>query len=748
MTHSLSRKKTYLACTTRGSCGVMLGFAFVWFPAHAQTAGSSASTSTTTSPTPQVKTNPAQTPASDSQNAKQLSAVVVTADRRPEPIQQVAASVSIVTADQIQNTPAQGLDDVLRMVPGMNLTMIGPDVGHPTAYNEGMRGLPTTETRFLVLVDGVPINDPFFGYIQWNRIPLDNIDHVEVVRGGGSPLWGNGAMGGVINIITRAPENNEAIIDAAGGSFGTYRTSAYGAYVPTNWLKLSFNAAFSGTSGYQTTPPSWYTYGTTTLRSPLYVPTSFDARNFSVRGDFAPSGDLNGFLVINYHDNNQVLSTPIGDDAQHILTVSSGVTKTFDAGATLTATAFHDDSNFDTNNPHLLSFTTEYNSNVHTTPVNDTGASLVWSQDLTNMLRNVTFGVDAHFISGTDYANYYLPSGQLAAPTIIAGGKQEFLGGFAQAELRPFEPLEIVGSVRYQYYENYDGIDTFPPEQTANGVIPSSHRYSLDPRINLRYRLTDEFALRGAYYRSFRAPTLDELYRTYADTTAGIYEGNPFLKPETLRGGEIGFDFEQPGVRSQVTLYDTYINNLITTENLPASASPAILGVTCGYDAQTYTYLTCTRNINAASAHARGIETEVNWDLGSGFSTVFAYTYADSRYTSDPVDPTAVGARLEGVPRHNVSDSLSYAAPAGWRTSLDLRWVSASYGDAHPADNLIQNAHFIVDASAAYPLTHRLQVYVQIQNLLNRYYIANNFGGAPILGTPREILSGVRINFN
>src|SRR5579862_8713620 len=97
--------------------------------------------------------------------------VVVTATRYGTTLANVPESVSIVPGEQIQDTPAQGLDDILRNLPGLTLTNIGPDVGHPTAYNEAMRGLPTTETRMLVMVDGVPVNDPFFGYIQWNRIP-------------------------------------------------------------------------------------------------------------------------------------------------------------------------------------------------------------------------------------------------------------------------------------------------------------------------------------------------------------------------------------------------------------------------------------------------------------------------------------------------------------------------------------------------------------------------------------------------
>ena len=373
----------------------------------------------------------------------------------------------------------------------------------------------------------------------------------------------------------------------------------------------------------------------------------------------------------------------------------------------------------------------------------DTGGSLAWSQDLSGILSSYTLGVDAHYISGSDFANYFLPSGQLALPTIVGGGKQIFIGGFAQVRLVPVERLEILGSIRYQYYRNFDGIDTFPP---AIGAVPASDKTSFDPRVNVRYAFTDNFALRGAYYRSFRAPTLDQLYRTFADTTAGIFEGNPFLKPETLEGGEVGVDFNRPGFRSQLTFYSTTITNLITQRNLVPSEFPTSLGVVCGFDPATFTFLTCTRNINAASAIARGIEVEADWDIGSGFTAGLAYTYTDSHYTSDPEDPTAVGERLEGVPMHNVSGQLTYVAATDWRVSTDLRYVSKSFGDAHPADNLVQDAHFVVDLSAAYPITHNLQAYVQIQNLLDRRYIANNSGGAPILGTPFEALGGFRLS--
>jgi outer membrane receptor protein involved in Fe transport len=124
---------------------------------------------------------------------------------------------------------------------------------------------------------------------------------------------------------------------------------------------------------------------------------------------------------------------------------------------------------------------------------------------------------------------------------------------------------------------------------------------------------------------------------------------------------------------------------------------------------------------------------------------VWTYTYADSHYTKNPIDPSADGHRLEGVPRHNASASLTYADPSGWQATAVLRYISKSYGDAHPADGLIQNARFLVDVAASYDITQNVQAFLSVQNLLGTRYIASNSGSAPILGTPRSVMSGVRL---
>lgn len=126
--------------------------------------------------------------------------VVVTATRTERSLSEVPASVTVVKNEQIEATPAQTLDDVLRSQLQMNA--ISSIKQHPTSNGLSMRGVGSFgDTRALVLLDGVPLNNPFSGYIQWYRVPMENVEQVEILRGGGSSLWGNYAMGGVVNII-------------------------------------------------------------------------------------------------------------------------------------------------------------------------------------------------------------------------------------------------------------------------------------------------------------------------------------------------------------------------------------------------------------------------------------------------------------------------------------------------------------------------------------------------------------------
>ena len=104
------------------------------------------------------------------------SDIVVTATRSQVRLTDVPASVSVVTSADIEATPARTIDDVLRRIPSVDLPIASTNEEHPTDTIVSMRGL--IGIRALVLLDGVPLNDPFFGYVQWSEVPLETIDRI------------------------------------------------------------------------------------------------------------------------------------------------------------------------------------------------------------------------------------------------------------------------------------------------------------------------------------------------------------------------------------------------------------------------------------------------------------------------------------------------------------------------------------------------------------------------------------------
>jgi outer membrane receptor protein involved in Fe transport len=340
-------------------------------------------------------------------------------------------------------------------------------------------------------------------------------------------------------------------------------------------------------------------------------------------------------------------------------------------------------------------------------------------------LHSISAGADYHGISGSDVADIFIDTGQQIR-TDVGRGRQQFLGGFLQASIRPIDAIEILASARYQQFKNYDAFDGSPG---GLGHVPDQKTSSTDPRVSVRYALGEEFALRAAAYKAFRAPTLDNLYRAFS-TPSGIFFGNPALRPETLDGGEIGFDVNRGPLRTQVTAYANTIKNLITSANLPDDQLPP--GFFFG-----------TRNINAGEARSRGVEAEVNWLAGNGWTLNAGYTYADSTITQSVLDPASVGKQQGGIPRNKFSAGLTYEGAGGWRISPQVRWVSKSWGDN---DNTLPvDAHVVADLAASYPITRNLETYVQIENLFDRNYIADNSGfEAPRRGTPFTAFVGAR----
>ena len=166
-----------------------------------------------------------------------LENVTVTPTRTGQRLGDTPASVSVLTSAEIKASPAVVADDVLRQIPTFSLFRRSNSLStHPTSQGVSLRGIgPSGVSRTLVLLDGVPFNDPFGGWVYWTRVPLESADRIEVVDGSSSSLYGNYAMGGVINIVTGAATRRTLELKPQYGSRNSPKLDFFGSDI---WGKL------------------------------------------------------------------------------------------------------------------------------------------------------------------------------------------------------------------------------------------------------------------------------------------------------------------------------------------------------------------------------------------------------------------------------------------------------------------------------------------------------------------------------
>src|SRR5262249_32093083 len=244
--HARPVKRRALAAVLLGLLGVLPVSAQQPAPTDAQT------------PAPSPPDQPAepqlimQTPGPKPDDPTGLEPVVVTVTRTEPPAGQAPASVTVLTREDISLSPSVTLDDLLRQVPGFSLFRRSSSlVTHPTTQGLSLRGIgPSGTSRALVLVDGVPVNDPFGGWVYWGRIPMLGIDQIEVVRGGGSSVWGNYALGGVVQIINRRPTERALFFD---GSYGLNDTMNFDLLLHDveGPFRISLEGNYFSTGGYE-----------------------------------------------------------------------------------------------------------------------------------------------------------------------------------------------------------------------------------------------------------------------------------------------------------------------------------------------------------------------------------------------------------------------------------------------------------------------------------------------------------------
>jgi iron complex outermembrane receptor protein len=484
-----------------------------------------------------------------------LPPVIVTATRTNIPPENATNYVTVLTHQDIKQSPELVLDDLLRQVTGFNTfrrssSIVTAPADDPEAEGVTLRGVgPGGASRAVVMLDGIPVNDAFGGWLYWDEIPLESIDRIEVVEGGGSNLWGNEAEGGVINIISKRPAETNGV--DAHASYGIRNTTqdAVAVNFDRGPIRGMLEGDFFNTDGWNIVQSNF--------RGPIDGTSSSIHELFAGRVEFDPGTGLSSFLRGSFYNENLDLGTPFRNASVTRGFINGGGAFDDRKGDLFHLSVYaHLSSYFQNFSTVNAARTAETPTQLQSVPSTDVGGFLTWTRTFFTY-HQVAAGGDFRLIDGQSQDRFFNPAGTFIADQRVSSGRQNFFGGYVEDVFSPSNALQIDASVRGDFFDSFDGKIADTPVGGAPSTVtfPAHMRTATSPKLGLRYNPWSWLTLRAAIYEAFRVPTLAELYRQ-SSVEDLVLLPNPNLQPEFIEGGEIGFQFRKfKGLTIGVTGY-------------------------------------------------------------------------------------------------------------------------------------------------------------------------------------------------
>ncbi len=630
----------------------------------------------------------------------QLGQVIVTATRTERQIANVAASVTVIGKEDIEDSPFERIDDILRTTAGLNID-----------YHYGMhtiggvrpanfRGTGGYGDRTLVLVDGVPQNNANNGWVEWSQIPKEAIERIEIVRGPSSALYGSNAMGGVINIITKEPQKARiTTFEQRYGSMDTWSTKLIQEAKIGSW-RYFVSAGYEETDGYNASKPQM----------------SYDIKRFR-REDRV-------FAKLMY-DIDEDSSATFGFSRYHN---KKGLGRLYFYGYTENyhywldwyrkgesvdwkAQVFVNDDEWDSYYDKAPTYNYLYHHEV--IPMLGIGGSLQSSVELSNQ-NILTLGMDYKHSDLDEKSEYYV-----GVRSSGSKGRQHYVSPFLSEEIKLFSERLIVNlGGRYDWIKSYDGKnwDTNPaPHPAYSNDFSSKEWKQFSPKLGIVYHLSEFTTLKSSVGRGFKAPSLYELYTTL--TRGPLYiECNPQLEPEKI----LSYD---------LTLEHLFLENLWGRISIYQSHAKDFIG---------YNTITATnwRRDNISKVKMRGVETELDYRINSQWSCFANYTFNESEIREYTADPSVEGNYLPYTPHQKWGLGLNYSNP----DLVDFKMLF-NYKDKRYADN--QNSsklegYWTVNFSISRQFGKYCTLFLNAENLFDEDYTLYK-------GTPQDTIAPGRV---
>ena len=662
---------------------------------------------------------------------------VITATRSPEKLRDVPADVTIVNRATLDRSAPGTVDALLQSVPTFDTFRRSNSMGSdPSSEGVSLRGVgPSAISRTLVLVDGVPANDAFGDWVYWRSLPPLGIARIEIVPGGGSALYGNYALGGVVQVVSRpiTPLTLDAVGDY--GSENTGRISVW-ASDRIGPVGAALEGDFLTSNGYFVVAP----YD----RGPIDTATPSQHAVVNGRVEVEATKDLSLNLRGGYFFENQNGGTAFTTSIVRQGTYSASARYSPGNLGSFDLAVFGHVGEFLQNRALVTEGRAEETLSAHQrVPTNDVGAGLLWTSRSLKLAgqHTITAGLDARWITGhTDEELYPVTVTPGSVVQQNSGGNQQLLGFFVQDVYQVSDIVEAVAAFRYDYWANTDGTLS---QSLGNGTTPPTLDYAnrtdaqLDPKVGLRVRPLPWLTLRTAAYKAFRAPTLDELYRSFQVGTIKTF-GNAGLGPETLWGAEAGLDVALPrGWTLRATGFWNTIDSPIVNVTCPASPGAPLgtPGANCvGPNAQKQ---------NLGRANVPGFEASLDWRIAPHWFVTAAYTFVDSNVASAPGSPQLLGKQLPQDPSRRANVSAGFDDPRLLTFTTQLNYIGLEYEDA--LNTLPMPQVFLLNLFAAWHINSIFDVYLGVENLFNAQYLVGR-AGVDTIGQPRFIHGGVRLH--
>jgi outer membrane receptor protein involved in Fe transport len=585
------------------------------------------------------------------------------------------ANISVVPQSEIRGTPGVSLDDRLRDIPGFTLLRRSSSLAaHPTTQGVSLRGIGSSgASRSLVLWDGIPANDPFGGWVYWTRFAPDEIDTIEISRGASTSVFGDRAMGGAISVLSRPAERHRLNTGYEGGNRGSHDLWTGYSHLWSRW-GLSGHGRGYTTNGYFIVPER--------IRGPVDREAAVRFVTSSLKLDYF--GGANRIFL---------KSDVLGEDRKNGTVLQNNTTGLGSIGMhyqreigddVISLMGFHTREAFrSTFSAVAAGRRVETLSYTQRVPAEGTGGAGLWSHR--GGRWNGIVGGDFHRAEGT--SRDWLLSNVLR----LGGGTLTQHGTFLQGDVAAGPAKFFLGARHH-----FTGQDRQFFSPSAGFAVGRS-----------RYRA------RGSVYRSFRSPTLNELFREFRVGNT-ITRANPLLAPEQLFGSEVGLDLIGETSSARFTFYRNSLKSLIT--NVVLSSAPTLV---------------VQQRQNAVSALSRGAEfsTQGRWRNLRG---ELGYLFVDSRFGN--------GRRIQQIPKHQGSAHVMFDR-GGTLASAGIRSYASQFEDER--NQFLLPGYATVQFVVRQRITSGLAATAAFENLLNREYVTG-FSPTPLIGGPRLWRAGLR----